>query len=206
MLDPFQPKKRRSRIGSAVAAGVGVLFGSYIPAYFLFPQQTALIVPFAITLAILILISSKARRVRRGVIVGGILGLLGGLGCFLGMTQRMLDAINAQRQAEAAATQPATAPDDGAATQPDPSDVEDTAASARPVAQPLDEPTTQPASQPTSQPTTQPGTAEKLERLLAATQSQLVTICIIPHTLMGVVVSWIFASSAVRRQKQSTSL
>ena len=204
MRDAYRPQNKRNRLGTLIFAGVGVLFGAYVPAYFLFPRKAALVVSMAVSLLVLILIASHFTTIRRGVLGGAILGLLGGVGCLLGMTNAMMAieigiANEAHRQAqEATADQPAE-PVEGA----EPAEPVVTAEPA-PADQPLqsadaDEPaaTDDPAGPAKPQVSLSP---EQHERITAM-QGQLMMISLPPNILLGAFIGGVFAKAGIRRRE-----
>jgi len=176
-----RPQKRRHRIGTVLAAGLGIILAAHLPSRALFRHGSAPTVAIIAALIVLIVVAIRFTSVRQGLIYGGILGLLAGVSGFMGMEQSRQQWIKEIDAAIAASE----------------------FLSSSSETQPAD-----PNAAATTQPTTQPFTEEEhaevmgLRERLVKMQAGLPYRCIVPHALMGIVVGGIFAQAAVRRRQR----
>jgi ABC-type antimicrobial peptide transport system permease subunit len=188
MRDPYRPKKQRSRIGTIVFAGVGIVFATYIPANFILMWvmrhqdkqdlgKMAMPAAMAASALILILVSMRFTSIRQGLIIGGILGFLGGTGCLLGIANAMSVGMDVRLNNEAQHTQAETVAD----IVDDPTDEGEAKLEAAGKAE-----------------------LEKRRQLMAEMEmGRLVIICLPPNILLGLFIGGMFAKAAVRRRQRA---
>lgn len=198
MRDIYRPRKQRRRIGTLILAGVGILFATYIPANMILmmgkPETGKLALPVSMAAAaiILIIVAIHSTSIRQGLIAGGVLGLLGGSGCLMGilntMTMRVemaliIEAREAKLKAASDLYQPAQPADAGLAEASPPTAAPDAGDPAEP------DPERQAPADPRKQLFAEMG------------MGRLAGICLPPNILLGLFIGGTFAKAAVRRRE-----
>lgn len=181
----YETKKKRSRVGRYLACGAGVFMAAYLPSFALFPARIAPVLSTAAASFVLILIATRFRSLREGLVAGLILGLVAGIAS---LSANLFRVDNELRR-----TTPV--PQETSETQPAPTTQDST--------------TSAPAE---NEETLTPEEREEAIRQLTAYRNQLIAyreqlpvLCILPHLLLGAVIGLIFARAAAKRQQQTQS-